>query len=375
MVSPLPLSQYQLIQHIASGSYGSVYKAKSLVTSKLVAIKTELTPSDRSCMEGKTMLELQHIDGIPRVFDLISTGDSTTIVMELLGSTIEQSFQWQNKRLSCRTVCQYAVQMIAVVQKMHNSGYVHRDIKPENFVFGRGKKSGKLHLIDFGLSKRFQDRKSGVHIGYREDKGLTGTALFASVNSHMGIELSRRDDLESLAYVLVYLSSGKLPWEKVCAKNREEKYEKIGNLKEAISVEEVCKNSFSVCATMLSYVKALNFTQKPNYEYLVQLFQEASATKGENWVISSPTVKRRSQKRRKNSLSKRRQSELPFIPLIFMFESSENSECRNSLSMHSEDTVENGRLPTISRNLRNVIEEHSPCEGKKTVDQGQCTVW
>lgn len=90
---------------------------------------------------------------------------------------------------------------------------MHRDIKPENFLMGLGKKSHIVHIIDFGLSKRYRDSKTHQHIQYKENKNLTGTARYASVNAHLGIEQARRDDLESIGYVLVYLVNGSLPWQ------------------------------------------------------------------------------------------------------------------------------------------------------------------
>jgi serine/threonine protein kinase len=103
--------------------------------------------------------------------------------------------------------------MLGTIQRLHGKNYVHRDIKPENFLMGLGKKSHMVHIIDFGLAKRYRDSKTHQHIQYKENKNLTGTARYASVNAHLGIEQSRRDDLESIGYVLVYLANGTLPWQ------------------------------------------------------------------------------------------------------------------------------------------------------------------
>ena len=102
--------------------------------------------------------------------------------------------------------------MIQRIKVVHEERIIHRDIKPDNFLIGIGKKQHYVYVIDFGLAKRFRDPKTGEHIPYRDGKNLTGTARYASVNTHLGIEQSRRDDLESLGFVFMYFNKGNLPW-------------------------------------------------------------------------------------------------------------------------------------------------------------------
>ncbi len=105
-----------------------------------------------------------------------------------------------------------AEQMISRVEFMHTQNFLHRDMKPDNFLVGVALKKSHIYMIDFGLSKRYRDPKTGEHIAYRDNKSLTGTARYASVNTHIGVEQARRDDLESIGYILIYFLKGQLPW-------------------------------------------------------------------------------------------------------------------------------------------------------------------
>lgn len=118
-------------------------------------------------------------------------------------------------------------QMLQRIEFVHNNSFIHRDIKPDNFLMGSGANQHILYIIDFGLSKRFIDPRTGEHIPYRDGKSLTGTARYASLNTHIGQEQSRRDDIESIAFVMVYFLKGKLPWQGVVAKDKDDKYKKI----------------------------------------------------------------------------------------------------------------------------------------------------
>ncbi|KRX10820.1 Protein kinase-like domain [Pseudocohnilembus persalinus] len=151
---------------------------------------------------------------------------------------------------------------------------VKQYLKPENFMIGTGKKSNKFYTIDFGLSKKYIEQSSHQHIPFRDKKPLIGTARFASINAHKGCELSRRDDLESFAYMLVYLLTGTLPWIGIKAKNKDDKHTKVRQMKINMPEEDICDGCPKQFVTFLKYAKSLDFQEKPNYTYIQNLFQE-----------------------------------------------------------------------------------------------------
>ncbi|MCQ2818920.1 MAG: hypothetical protein MJ252_16770 [archaeon] len=157
---------------------------------------------------------------------------------------------------------------------MHSRNFIHRDVKPDNFLMGKGRKKNLVYAIDFGLAKRYRDPKTGLHIPYRDGKSLTGTARYASVNTHLGIEQSRRDDLEAIGYIIVYFLRGSLPWQGLKAKNMKEKYEKIKEKKLSTTLQDLCKGFPEETQTFITYSRELRFEDKPDYNLLKQLIKK-----------------------------------------------------------------------------------------------------
>mmetsp|Transcript_26471 Transcript_26471/g.26118 ORF Transcript_26471/g.26118 Transcript_26471/m.26118 type:complete len:271 (-) Transcript_26471:19-831(-) len=196
------------------------------------------------------------------------------MVMELLGPSLEDLHQFCGRSMSVKTVLMLADQMISRVEYIHAKNFLHRDIKPDNFLIGLGRKANQVYVIDFGLAKKYRDPKTNQHIPYREGKNLTGTARYASISTHIGIEQSRRDDLEGIGYVLLYFLRGSLPWQGLQGNNKKEKYAAIMEKKMSTSVEVLCANFPSEFATYINYCKALRFEDRPDYSYLKRLFKD-----------------------------------------------------------------------------------------------------
>lgn len=205
--------KYRLGGKIGNGSFGEIYLGINIQTNEEVAVKLERIDSRHPQLlyESKLYRLLQGGVGVPNIHWYGVEGEYNIMVLDLLGPSLEDLFTMCNRRLSLKTVLMLADQMISRVEFFHAKNFLHRDIKPDNFLIGLSKKANQIYIIDFGLAKKYRDPKTQQHIPYREGKSLTGTARYASVNTHLGIEQSRRDDIEGLGFVFMYFLRGNLP--------------------------------------------------------------------------------------------------------------------------------------------------------------------
>uniref|UniRef100_A0A8R1DW40 non-specific serine/threonine protein kinase n=1 Tax=Caenorhabditis japonica TaxID=281687 RepID=A0A8R1DW40_CAEJA len=267
-------NRFRLGRKIGSGSFGDIYLGQNIQTSEEVAVKLECVKSKHPQLHIES--RLYHIMlggiGIPEIRWCGLEGDYNVMVMELLGPSLEDLFNFCQRKFSLKTVLLLADQMLSRVEFIHSRDYIHRDIKPDNFLMGLGKRGNLVYIIDFGLAKRYRDSKAR-HIGYRENKNLTGTARYASINTHRGIEQSRRDDIESLGYVFMYFNRGTLPWQGLKAVTKRQKYELISEKKCSTRVEDLCAGFPEAFAQYLNYCRSLGFEEQPDYGYLRNLFR------------------------------------------------------------------------------------------------------
>jgi len=279
--TPIIASKYRVQKRLGGGSFGDIYLGEYIPSSEKVAIKFEKhsarCPQLRH--EYKVYRELQHCPGFGRVHYFGTHENYNVMVMELLGYSLEDLFNKCGRTFSLKTVLQLADQVLERVETMHNRHLIHRDIKPANFVIGYTS-THTIHCIDFGLSKRYRHPRTLQHIAYREGRSLTGTPRYASINNHLGVEQSRRDDLESIGYVLIYFLRGILPWQGLKAKTASRKYRMIMEKKQAVTVMELCQGCPVQFQDYLNYCRSLTFDGKPDMSYLRGLFRELYVSQG-----------------------------------------------------------------------------------------------
>ena len=268
-------------KQLGKGGFGQIYLGRNIKENKKIAIKVEET-SNRSHLhlEYEILKEIQGGVGIPKIYKFRPGNNHNYIFMELLGKSIDKLFSENKRSFSYKTIFQIGYQMIERVQYVHSKGYIHRDIKPGNFVIGLGDKSKIIYIIDFGLSKRYIDKNTNKHIPYKEGKGLTGTARYVSLFTHYGIEQSRRDDIEGIAYNLIYLARGKLPWQGVKTKNKKEKHKRIMESKIAYTPEILCKHLPEELLRLLKYARKLEFEDEPDYKDIKLMFKNSIIDNG-----------------------------------------------------------------------------------------------
>jgi serine/threonine protein kinase len=262
-------NKYRIINRIGEGAYGSIFEGHNINTGEKVAIKiSEMNSNILLKNEARIYNALSDVDGIPIIRSYGMTGKYSYLVMNLLGNSLEYLKEQCGGRLTLKCVLMIGVKLLERIKTIHQKGIIHRDIKPDNILFGRGEDEDKLFLIDFGMAKTYIDSRR-EHIDITYDNRLVGTREFVSVNIHNGYTPSRRDDLESVGYLLIYLLQGSTPWSNINIIDTEEKNKQIGGIKTMKSVWMMFDDDIpGEFVLFIMYCRKLEFSQEPDYNYL-----------------------------------------------------------------------------------------------------------
>ena len=316
-------NKYHCIKKLGEGSFGQIYEAT--YKSEKYALKFENRIKDYNLLQNEACL-INYLKGpnIPYVKSYGFTSNYNILVMQLLGKSLEQLLM-ERKTFSLKTVCLLGYQMINILEFIHNKHILHRDIKPDNFVMGLNEVSNNVYLIDFGLAKKYRSMTTLIQYPMVKKNKLTGTARYASINALKGYEHSRRDDLESVGYILIYFLRGKLPWQRINAKTKEEKYKKIMEKKIEINSYDLCRGFPKEFGDFLEICKKLEYEEQPDYEKLRNLLN--NIMKRENYIYD----------------------------YIYDWTTLEEKECRKNNRSKTEPTIED----TLSNNENEKKIEHN----------------
>jgi serine/threonine protein kinase len=256
--------KYRVLEKIGEGSFGFIYKGENIRTRELVAIKVESIEKELKLLKNESVIYqyLNNIQGIPIVKWFGKDETNYYMVLNLLGESLESIKN--NLTFSLTNVLQIGIQVIILLKTIHDKGLVHRDIKPDNFLLGLNSQRKRIYIIDFGLCKSYMTNDE--HNPVKKTNNLIGSLTYASINTHNCIELSRRDDMESLGYMLIYFYLGKLPWQDLSSEN----VNVIQKLKQDITIHDKLPQ---ILVNYIKYVRCLEYEEKPNYFLIIDNFK------------------------------------------------------------------------------------------------------
>ena len=373
----LLFKKYNLIRNIGGGAFGTVFFGTNVWTNEKVAIKIEERKNSRTTLEREAYI-LYYLKGLglPEVKSFGKTKKYNILIQTLLGKSLYELFNECNKKFTLKDICMIGIQILERLEYIHSKNYIHRDIKPHNFLIGT-ENEGLIYIIDFGLSKKYRSDR-GKHVRFNISKHITGTPRFCSVNAMRGVEQSRRDDLESLCYLIIYFCKGFLPWQGLKIVSKYQRFDAITKMKKFIKIESLCEECPEEIVTFCKYTKNLEFTENPDYDYMKNLFYSVLNKNGfqndghfswikegskindnknlyNNTIHKNSTYKRLYQKIQSSLLKKRKElkerEKNQEYTLITIVENNNNSNDINPLNSIQNNYIQSNDNNILQNNL------------------------
>jgi len=269
---------YELKEKLGQGSFGQVYRAINIIEvrpwNKNYAIKLEPLSDKKQHLlkEYDIYNTLNDSDNFSKIYWYGNYKKYRALVLDQLGPSLKHLFIKNKYDFDMNTIANIAVQFLYRLQELHNAGYLHQDIKPENILVDL-KNMIKIYMIDFGTSDKWQNFVNRKHVLKVPSNRIVGTARYSSINNHKYMSQSRRDDLESFGYVLIYFAKSSLPWQGLKTKSFKIKWKKVLLVKENMNEKKLCSGLPKCFFNYFFYVNNLTFEQTPNYKYLRRLFR------------------------------------------------------------------------------------------------------
>jgi len=272
--SSIFFKDYQIQSKLATGGSSEIYLAEPLKSDSSVIIKSPFFSKNSGTnllKEANLMLQLKDVTGVPQILESIVNENCEALIIQRLGQSLDMLVK-EYMNFSLKTVIMVAKQMIATLQRIHGKAIIHRDIKPGNILISKNSNSKQIFLIDYGLAKKFLNSKGCHKLFNVKRNSFKGTLMFASRNTHFGYSNSRRDDLESLGYTLVYLYKGFLPWSNWHKSNLDVR--SLGKIKNQCYAQGVFADLPLEFKQFFDYVGKLKYEDVPDYDFLIELFND-----------------------------------------------------------------------------------------------------
>ena len=358
-------SKYKAIKKLGEGSFGKVYKAE--YNGENYAIKMEYKAKEQGLLEIEATI-MSYLKGpnIPYIKSYGYSGDFNVLVMQLLDKSLEDLIN-KYSTFSIKTVAMLGYQMVNILQYIHDRHIIHRDIKPDNFVMGAKEDNAKLYILDFGLAKKYRSSRTLVQYPYIKKKKLTGTARYASIHALEAYEQSRRDDLESVGYVLMYFLRGNLPWQGLKVRSKEDRYKRILEKKRETTTEDLCKDFPREFFEYVDYTRNLEYEENPDYDFLRKKFTDVLKALNEEMDYIYDWTTGTDLKKRVNKKKEKEKSE------VESNDGKKESDKEKDLeSNHHDDQIDRIATRQIKRNETNEISREKGGEDK--VESVCCTM-